>query len=126
MPTTTGNVNPTSTVTLKSPIAREEGATSNDLEFSVAASGTCSWTIDANAYPCAFLVISNNTAAATHGTILAYNATTIDVVAGSAGLDDGAPGATTDFGAAISSGTITLTAGSTITNPSIVRVVRLA
>lgn len=126
MPVTTGTVNPTSTVTNKNIVGRNDGGYSNDLKFSVAASGTCSWTIDADAYPCTFLVVSNNTAAPTFGTILAYNSSTIDVVAGSTGLDDGAPGAATDFGAAISSGTITLTAGASITNPSIVRVVRTA
>jgi len=126
MPVTTGNVNPTSTITVNNPVGRTDTANSNDFEFSLAASGTQSFKIDTDAYPCAFFVCANNTAAASVGTIIAYNSSTIDIVGGAAGLDDGSPSATTDIGVAISSGTITFTAGSTITNPSTVRVVRLA
>jgi hypothetical protein len=126
MPITTGTVNPTSTIAVNNPVSRTDSANSNDFEFQLTPSGTQTFKIDADAYPCAFFLTSNNSAAASHGIIVCPTASIVDLTGAVSGLDDGAPSATTDIGVTISSGTVTLTAGSTITNPTTVRIVRIA
>lgn len=123
MSVTTGVINPTSTVSLPSVAGRCSGANSNDLLFSVAASGTASWSMEPEAFPCVFSVIAGNGTNVVYGTIQAFTTGALAVSGGSA-LVTASPSAN-QLQATISSGTITLTAHSTFTTTN-VRVVRIA
>jgi uncharacterized protein (AIM24 family) len=123
MPSSGNTANPTSTITVPSPGARGDANNPNDYRFVISGSGTGTISIESTAYPCAFDVFANNTAATNHGRILAYSSSSIDVVNAS-GLTDGAAAGANQLGAAISSGVITISAHATYPASTVVRVTR--
>jgi hypothetical protein len=123
MPSTGNTVNPTSTISVPSPGARGDTNNPNDYRFVLSASGTAAITIESTAYPCAFDIFANNTAATNHGRIIAYSSSSIDVVNAS-GLTDGAAAGANQLGSAIAAGVITISAHSTYPANTVVRVTR--